>query len=79
VFAEQGEFCFGVIEIEACEQSFPTAGGVAGLAGFLELALVRINVATGAGREFHVVIAGSTAWGIGLVALFAGHLYVQAG
>ena len=52
---------------------------MAGFAGFLEFAFVRIEVAVGAGGEFHVVIAWRAAGRIGLVALFAGDLYVQTG
>ena len=45
VLANQGIFCFGVIEIKSCEHRLPTTCGVAGFARFLELPFVRIHVA----------------------------------
>ena len=51
---------------------------MAGFAGFLELTFVRIEVAIGTGDEFHVVIARCAAGRIGLVALVAGDLHMQA-
>lgn len=68
-----------MVEIEACQHRLPTAGGMTGLAGFLELALMRINVAGGAGVELHVLVTSRPADRIGLVAFFAGHFHVQTG
>ncbi len=68
--------CFGVIESKAGQQIFPTAGSVTGLAGFLEFALVRINVTRGAGVELHVLVANRTAGRFRLVAFFAGNFHV---
>lgn len=79
VFSDQGIFCFGMIEVEAGQKSFPTAGGVARLARLLEFTLVGIGVAGAAGIELHVLVARRTAGSLCLVALFTSDLYVQAG
>ena len=78
VFSDEGIFGFGMIEIEAGQKSFPTAGGVAGFADLLERAFVGIDVARGAGIEFHVLITSGTARRVGLVTFFAGNFYVKA-
>ena len=52
---------------------------MARFAGFLELAFVGIDVAGGAGVEFHVLIVNGPARSFGLVALFASYFNVQAG
>jgi hypothetical protein len=79
VFARQGIFRFRMVKIKSRQHRFPTAGGVAGIAGFLELSLVRINVAGGAGIKIHVAITRGPSLRIRLVALFAGHSRMQAG
>jgi len=79
VFSNEWIFCFGMVEIKARQKIFPTAGGVAAFARFLELTLVRVEVARGAGIELHVLIANRTAGRFRLVALFARNFYVQAG
>jgi hypothetical protein len=56
VFSNQGIFRFGMVEIRAAQKIFPTAGGVTAFARFLELTLVGIDVASGAGVELHVLI-----------------------
>ncbi len=78
MLSDQRIFRFRVIEIEAGKQVLPAAGGVATLAGLLELALVWIDVARRAGVEVHVLVASGSARRIGFVALFAGDFYVQA-
>lgn len=67
-----------MIELEPRKDGFPAAGGMAGVAGFLEAAFVWIEVASGTGIELHVPIAHRSARHIGLVALFARHFDVQA-
>jgi hypothetical protein len=79
VLAEQGIFGFGVVEIESGKQVFPAACGVAGFATLFEFTLVGIDVAGGAGGKFHVLVAGRTAWSVGLMAFFAGDFRVEAG
>ena len=78
VLAHQGIFRFRVVEIISREHRLPTAGGVAGFAGFLEFSLVRINVAIGTGGKFHVAIARGPSRQIRLVALFANHFCVES-
>lgn len=58
---------------------FPAAGGVATFAGFLESALVRIDMTSSASTEAQVLKAGPARGGIGLVAILAGHFAVQSG
>lgn len=79
VFSNKGIFGFGVVEIKTGQKSFPAAGGVASFAGLLEFAFVRIDVAGGAGRKFHVLVTCGAAGGVGFVAFFAGDFYVQPG
>jgi len=69
----------GVIEVVPGQHRFPTVGSVAGFAGFLELASVRIEVAVRTRAELHVAIPGRAAGCVRLVALFAGYLNVQTG
>ena len=78
MLSDQRIFRLRVIELEDGKQILPAAGGVATLAGLLELALVRIDMACRAGIELHVLIASGSARRIGFVALFARNLYVQA-
>lgn len=78
VLTEQRVLGLGVIEIETRKNGFPTAGGVASVASFLERALVRIDMASGAGVELYVLVASWSAGHIGLVTFFARHFDVQA-
>lgn len=75
---EKRVFGFRVIEIKTGEHRFPAAGSVAGIAGLLEFAAVRVKMAGAAGIEFHVLVASGAAGGVGLVALLAGDLGVQS-
>ena len=77
MFSEKWEFCFRVIEFEIGCNFLPTRGGVAMLAGFFELPVMRIEMTRIAGRKFHVLEARRPAWGIRLVAFFAGDVGVQ--
>src|SRR5580700_9576597 len=79
VLSDERIFRFRVVEIIPRQHRLPAAGGMAGLAGFLELSRVRINVAGGAGVEFHVAIPRRPSRQIRLVTFFAGNLYMQAG
>jgi hypothetical protein len=79
MFSEQREFSLRVIEFEIRCKLLPTSGGVAMLTGFFELTVMRIEVTRIAGRKFHVFEARWPAWGIGLVAFFAGNGEVQTG
>ena len=79
MLAEQRIFGLGVVEIVTGKHGFPTACGVAGIASLLELATVGIQVAIGAGREFHVLIADGAPGGVRFVTLFTGHFDVQSG
>ena len=72
-------FRFRVVEIKSGQHRLPTAGGVAGIAGFLEFSLVRITVAGGAGAKLHVAIPCGPSGRVWLVALFASHFRMQAG
>ena len=79
VLANQRIFRFGMIKIKSGQHCLPTAGGVAGIAGFLEFPLVRVTMAGSAGVELHISIARRPARRIRLVTLFAGHFRMQAG
>ncbi len=79
MLSEQRMFCLGMVEIEAGHELFPAASGMAILAGFLESALVRIDMARSASTEIHVLKAHRSAGGIGFVAILAGHFAVQSG
>lgn len=78
VFPNQGILRFGVVEIKAGRKIFPTAGGVAAFARFLELTLVGIDVTNGAGVELHVLITNRTAQRVRPVTLLARNFDVQA-
>ena len=67
-----------MIEIEARQQILPTAGGVASLTGFLELAFVRIDVTGRAGVELHVLIAHRSPGDLRFMTFFADYVVVQA-
>ena len=79
VFSEKWVFCFRVIEFEIGCNFLPTCRGVAMLAGFFELPAMGVEMTGSTGRKFHVLEAHRTAWGIRLVAFFAGDRYVQTG
>ena len=79
VFPEKWVFCFRVIEFEIGCNFLPTCRSVAMLAGFFELPAMGIEMASGTSRKFHVLEAHRTAWGIWLVAFFAGNRDVQSG
>ncbi len=68
---------FGVVEIEARKHGPPTAGRVAGFAGFFEFALVRIQVTRGTDIEFHIPVTRRTSRGVWFVAFLARHFGVQ--
>ena len=78
VLAGQGIFRFRVVEIISREHRLPAAGAVAGIAGFLEFAFVRIDVAIGTGGKFHVAIAPGPSRRIRLMTLFASHSCVKS-
>lgn len=78
VFPNERIFGFGMIEIEAGQESFPTAGSVAGFADLLKRTFVGIGVARGAGVELHVLITSSTARCVGLVTFLARNFYVKS-
>lgn len=71
VFAEEGVFGLGVVEIVARQHGFPTARRMARVASLFELAAMWIEVAVRARREFHVLISDGTPGGVRLVALIA--------
>ena len=78
VFAEQRILCLRVVEVRCESGFFPRRGSVAGFAGLLELALVRVGVTVGTVGERNSKIAGLSVGTIG-VALLAGYLLVRAG
>ncbi len=61
MLAQKRIFCFGVIEIKACDERFPTAGSVARVAGLFEFAAMRIAMTGRAGGEIHVLVTGLAA------------------
>lgn len=70
-----------MVEIVARQHGFPAARGMAGVAGLLEFAAVRIEVTVGADGELHILVSSifrGLARRIRLVTLIAGHLDVQA-
>src|SRR5579862_676209 len=73
----QRVFRLCVIEIKTRKHGLPPTRRVAGIAGFLELALVRVRVAGGASSKPHVLIPRGPAWRVRLVAFFTSHLAVQ--
>jgi len=68
-----------VIEIVPGQHGFPTTRRVAGLASFLELSTVGVQMAVGTSAELHVAVPNGAARCIGLVALIAGHFDMQPG
>ena len=67
-----------MIEVETWQQILPAAGCVASLAGFLELTLVRIDMAGRASVELQILIAHRRPGCLRLMTLFAGNLVVQS-
>ncbi|MGH9702533.1 MAG: hypothetical protein ACRD4K_04075 [Candidatus Acidiferrales bacterium] len=78
MFAEQREFCFGVIEVFVARDSFPTGSDVAGGASFSKPAVMRIIVAIGTFCKCKATEFGSLVRSY-VMALGAEHGRVKAG
>ena len=78
VFAEQREFCFGVIEMFVAGDFFPAASDVAGGASFRKPAVMRIAVAIGTFCKSKAAEFGSLVRSY-VMALGAGHRRVKTG
>ena len=78
VTAQQRELCLGVIERKPGQRLLPAGGRVAVLAALLEAPTVRIHVTIAAGRKLDALEPRGASGRFRFVALFAGHLDVQA-
>lgn len=79
VFADEGIFCLGMVKLELRLDLFPSLRGVAILTSFwLESSMVRVHMAIGAVLKLHAPETDGLGK-VGLVALFARHLRMQAG
>ena len=80
MLAQQRIFRLRVVEFELGQKLLPACGGMTILAALLlERTFVGIDVAVGAGREFHVLVPRRPAGHIRLMTLLAGNLNMRAG
>ena len=78
MLAEQRILGLRMIEFERGKKLFPSPCRMALLARLFERAMMRVDVARRASGKPHVLESRRPAWMIGLVALFAGNLNMQA-